>query len=182
MADNDAPDNDADEVDPQEGQPHGGDERTEMEPFDADRAKAKIAKANSEANNLRKRLKELEPLAQKARELEEAGRSDLERLTADRDTLKTRAESAEVGLAKYNAALEAAPDGATKKLIAAVAKRVTGSSPEELAADAAELYELLGHKSAPSSRPKEALRGGADPDETPEETDPRKLADAIGRT
>jgi sulfur transfer protein SufE len=152
------------------------------EPFDQDRAMAKIRKANSEAAKLRERLKQLEPLARKAQELEDASKTEVERLTGDRDTLKTRAESAEVGLAKYNAALEAAPDGATKKLIAAVAKRVTGSSPEELAADAAELYELLGsHKSPPASRPKEALRGGADPDEAPEETDPRKLADLIRR-
>ncbi|MBP2341116.1 chromosome segregation ATPase [Saccharothrix coeruleofusca] len=181
MDDNDAPDNDAPDIDPPEGQP---DEERKPEPFDEDRARRKIAKANSEAENLRKRLKELEPLAQKARELEDASKTEVERLTGDRDTFKTRAETAEASLTKLQAALDAAPDGASLAQVKAVAKRVTGGSPEELAEDAAELYELLGataRKTAPASKPTEALRGGADPDDEPEETDPRKLADLIRR-
>ncbi|MGA4964505.1 hypothetical protein [Streptomyces pseudogriseolus] len=54
---------------------------SEEEPFDRARAEEKIRKANSEAKNLRERLKELEPLAQKARELEDAQKSEQERLT-----------------------------------------------------------------------------------------------------
>ncbi|WP_329521170.1 AAA family ATPase [Spirillospora sp. NBC_01491] len=57
---------------PQEGQP--------AEPFDAKRAQDKIHKANQEAASLRRRLKELEPLAAKAKELEDAQKSDAERL------------------------------------------------------------------------------------------------------
>jgi len=46
--------------------PDDEDAPPEGEPFDVERAKAKIAKANSEAASLRKRLKELEARAAKA--------------------------------------------------------------------------------------------------------------------
>lgn len=59
---------------PQEGAP--------AEEFDAARAQAKIRKANQEAANLRKRLKDLEPLARKAKELEDAQKTEAERLQA----------------------------------------------------------------------------------------------------
>lgn len=52
----------------------------EEKPFDRKQAEAKIRKANSEAANLRKRLKELEPLARKAKEFEDAQKSEQERL------------------------------------------------------------------------------------------------------
>ncbi len=58
---------------PQEGEPN------EPEPFDAERAQAKIKKANNEAANLRARLKELEPLAARAKEIEAASQSETER-------------------------------------------------------------------------------------------------------
>jgi len=61
--------------DAQEAEP-GGEEK----PFDRKQAEAKIRKANSEAANLRKRLKELEPLARKAKEFEDAQKSEAERL------------------------------------------------------------------------------------------------------
>lgn len=67
-------DTDADDK-PQEGKPA-------EEPFDAARAQAKIRKANQEAANLRKRLKELEPLAAKAKEIEDAQKTEAERLQA----------------------------------------------------------------------------------------------------
>jgi chromosome segregation ATPase len=151
--------------------------------FDAERAKAKIAKANQEAANLRKRLKDLEPLALKAKELEDANKSELEKLTEDREGHKGRADKAETSLRKLTVALEAAPEGASLAHVRAVAKRLSGDTDEELAADAEELYELLGSKATPKvpGKPKEALKGGGDPDEAPEETDPRKLAEMIGR-
>jgi hypothetical protein len=81
---------------PQEG------ESTE-EPFNEVRAKAKIHKANTEAANLRRRLKELEPLAAKAKELEDAQKTEAERLQsqlAEREqeigALRQRAVKSEV--------------------------------------------------------------------------------------
>lgn len=77
----DAPEPDA-PPDAPEAPPDGDPPRPEDDgPFDEARARAKIAKSNSEAANLRKRLKDLEPLAKKAQELEDANKSDSQRLT-----------------------------------------------------------------------------------------------------
>ena len=69
-------------------------EVTEEEPFDRKRAEAKIAKANSEAKNLRERLKALEPLAKKAQELEDAQKSEQERLSEQLTAAEERAAKA----------------------------------------------------------------------------------------
>lgn len=153
------------------------------EPFDQDRAMAKIRKANSEAANLRKRLQELEPLAAKAKELEDANKSELQKLQETVDEFKSRATTAEAKARKLSVALDAAPEGATIEQIRAVAKRVTGDSDEELKADAEELFGLLGSKSTTGlpGKPKERLRGGGDPSGEPEERDPSRLAALIPR-
>lgn len=67
---------------------------TDAEPFDRVRAEAKIRKANSEAKSLRERLKVLEPLAAKARELEDAQKTETERLNDQLTAQRERAEKA----------------------------------------------------------------------------------------
>jgi hypothetical protein len=84
----------------------GGDQSQEDKPadqFDAKRAQEKIRKANSEAAGLRKRLKELEPLAAKAKKLEDAQKTETERLQAELterekqiDQIRRRAVTSEV--------------------------------------------------------------------------------------
>lgn len=157
---------------------------TDDEPFDKERAKAKISKVNKEAENLRKRLKELEPLAQKAKELEDANKTDLQRLQEASESNKTRADAAEQSYRRLQTALDRAPEGATLAQIRAVAKRASGDSEDELAADVDELFELLTPKQPPnpSRKPHERLRGGGDPTEEPDETDPAKLAGRIRRS
>lgn len=66
----------------------------EEEPFDKARAEAKIRKANSEAKSLRDRLKLLEPLAAKAKELEDAQKTEAERLNDQLAAQRERAEKA----------------------------------------------------------------------------------------
>lgn len=51
------------------------------EPFDRKRAEAKIAKANSEAKNLRERLKKAEAAEAELQKLKDAEKTDTERLT-----------------------------------------------------------------------------------------------------
>jgi chromosome segregation ATPase len=58
--------------------------------FDEAAAKEKIRKVNSEAANLRKRIKELEPLARAAKEAEDAKKSESERLTAALEAERAR--------------------------------------------------------------------------------------------
>lgn len=149
-----------------------GDKPKVDEPFDEDRAKAKIAKANSEAANLRKRLKEAEAAETKLKELEDAKKSDLERAADKATSLEDRATKAETDLLRLRVALK-------KNLTESQAKRLIGTTEEELEADADELLESFGtatDKGKPSGKPKERLRGGGDPTEDVEEMDPRKLA------
>ena len=56
------------------------DARAEEKPFDRKQAEAKIRKANSEAANLRKRLKELEPKAAELQAIKDSEKSESERL------------------------------------------------------------------------------------------------------
>jgi DNA gyrase/topoisomerase IV subunit A len=67
----------------------------EEKPFDRKQAEAKIRKANSEAANLRKRLKELEPKAAELQRIKDSEKSDSERLNdqlsrANEQIVKTR--------------------------------------------------------------------------------------------
>lgn len=63
---------------------------TDEEPFDAARAQAKIRKANQEAASLRKRLKAIEPLAAKAKEIEDAQKTEVQRLQDRLDAAERR--------------------------------------------------------------------------------------------
>ena len=136
------------------------------EELDLDRAKAKIAKANSEAAGLRKRLADLE-------------KAEKEREDAKKDDL-TKAQEASAGLQKQldEATLEntrlrvAIAKGLTEKQ----ASRLVGGTREELEADAdeflADLKPSEDKKTPPPSRlPKESLRGGGDPTSS-EDTEP----------
>jgi chromosome condensin MukBEF ATPase and DNA-binding subunit MukB len=150
-------------------------------PFDEKRAKEKIAKANSEAANLRKRLKELEPLADKAQKLEEASQSEVEKLQAKLTDAEKARDAATAKADRYEVALE-------KGLNLTRAKRLVGATRDELVADADELLADLGpadgkdrkDSKPPSGKPAEHLRGGGDPDTTPP-TDVRKVVDSIPR-
>lgn len=122
--------------------------------------------------------------ADKLKQFEDQGKSESERLQEDRDTHKSRAEKAEAALRRREIAENRAPEHATTAQIKAVAKRLAGDSDDDLEQDADELFALL----APApvvpktpSRPKERLKGGSEPDEPVEETDPRRLAAAVPR-
>lgn len=79
---------------PQESETAPEADGAEEEPFDRARAEAKIRKANSEAKSLRERLKLLEPLATKAKELEDAQKTETERLNDQLTAQRERAEKA----------------------------------------------------------------------------------------
>lgn len=126
------------------------------EAWDPERAKRKIAKLNSEAANLRKRLTEA-PKAEDA---------------AAKDKRITDLESATL---RYEIALDL---GLPKE----IASRLQGSDRDEMVADAQKLLELLAPSKRPATRkPVEALRGGLQADTEPEETDLTKLGDRMFR-
>jgi hypothetical protein len=153
--------------------------KPEPEPFNEDRFQKALTKKNSENANLRKRLQELEPLAKKAKDLEDAGKSEAERLTERATTAEERATTAEQKLLRLEVAID-------KGLTPAQARRLVGATKEELEEDADDLLASFAAKDTKTTskverRPKERLRGGGDPDEPVEETDPGKLAAGIPR-
>lgn len=122
--------------------------------------------------------------AAKLQQYEDQGKSEAERLQQAATSNLTRAEKAEAALRSREIAEARAPEHATVAHIKAVAKRLVGDSDDDLEADADDLFALL----APApptpktpTRPKERLRGGAEPDEDTEESDPRKLAALVPR-
>lgn len=134
------------------------------------------------------KVRELEPLAKRAKELEDAGKSDMERLTSELQGHTVRADKAEQELMRLRVAVR-------KGLTEVQARRLVGSSEEELEADADDLMasfrpatpepepEPEPRSDNSRRRPQERLRPGAvpDADTEPEETDPRKLAAMVPR-
>lgn len=121
-------------------------EESEDTEFDAEKARAKIRKINSENRNLRKR--EADAL-EKAKGADETGA----KLTAlEAENLRLRI-------------------GVKHGLPESIVKRLSGTTEEELLADAEELMELLGGKRPPTQQPREKLRGGGDPTQNPEDED-----------
>lgn len=120
------------------------------EAWDPQRAKRKIAKLNSEAANLRKRVQE----APKADDV------------AAKDKRITELESLSL---RYEVGFGL---GLPKEIVS----RLRGNTREEILADAEALVELIAPaKRPPAKRPAENLRGGGDPEREPEETDLSKI-------
>lgn len=150
-----------------------------QEPFDAERAKAKISKANNEAKNLRERLRQAESelTALKGDESPEKQQDEQpsEPESQPGPGVDERVAAAESRAMRLEVAMETG-------LTAKQAERLVGNSREELLSDANELLESFG--SGPRTRthsPSERTavsRQGAD---LPEETDPMKLAAKIRR-
>lgn len=155
--------------------------------FDEERARAEIRKKNNEAKNLRDRLKAAEEKASKYDQLEDAQKSESEKLNEKAAGLEKRATAAEMDAARLRVALN---QGLTGKEALALAKRLVGETDAELEADAEELLESFkpkGEKSGEESqegKQSESPKGGrertgATGDTEPEETDPRKLAEGL---
>lgn len=103
-------------------------------------------------------LAALKPLADKARELEEAGKSELEKLTERLTAAEKAAEKASTDRARLAVALE-------KGLPAALVTRLQGSTEDELRADADALLSLIPQApqvpTTPKPDPSQGARGAA---------------------
>ncbi len=132
-------------------------------PDDVDAMKSALRKANKEAETARLKLKEIE----------DRDKTDSEKLTERLTTAEKRAIEAEHRAMRLEVA-------AGKGLTPIQAKRLVGATQEELEADADELLAtFVPNRPNVTGRPSPALRGGGDPTEDVEETDPVKLAAAI---
>lgn len=162
MSEQDATTTDAEQT-PAEDQAPDADQTQESqeddrdEAWDPERAKRKISKVNSENKALRERATEAEKKA-----------ASVDELTQENGGLKATVLQLEVG---YELGLPLA-----------IAKRLQGSNREEMLADAEALVELVAPAKKPGTRkPTEALRGGLEPDQEPEETDTSKIAERMFR-
>lgn len=135
---------------------------------DANKWKALSRKHEAASKAAAEELKQMKASA-------DAGKSEVQQLTDAVKALQERAELAELNGLKAEVA-------AAKGLTPVQAKRLVGTTREALEEDADELLEAFKpadkKKAAPSNR-KEDLRGGGEPSETPQELNPRKLAEAI---
>jgi len=109
------------------------------------------AREEAMAKELGMPLKDVKAIIQAKKEADEAQKSELERLTGERDAHKTAAERAVLEAAKVRALAKA---GAEPDKIDTLLKRVVGSTPEEIEADVAELKELglIGAKLLPQTQ------------------------------
>jgi hypothetical protein len=154
---------------------------------DPSSARAEIEKLRKESAAWRSKLREVEPLAAKARELEDAQKTELQKLQESRDAAKSEATTTAAALQRFQVTMEQAPAGVSLDDIRWVAGRAQGSTPEELAADVADLFaRLTPPASTPppangGQRPVEQLRPGAMPT-TPQASlaDQVRAAEAAG--
>lgn len=121
-----------------------------------------LEKARKEAAGYRTKVRELEPLASKAKELEDAGRTELEKLTARAETAERERGELEGRALRLEVAFE-------KGLTPQQAKRLVGANRDELEVDADEILRDFPVKT--DGRPK----GSADlgPRPVPLPSDPR---------
>lgn len=102
----------------------------------------------------------------RVKEFEDATKTEQEKLTERLSELEKEKDTATSQLICLQVALEHAPEGMPAKEVARWAKRLSGSTREELEADAAELFEGLKADGPKVPRqPKPDLRGGSDPTE-----------------
>lgn len=171
----DKPDDKPDDVDKAD---EDGDDAKQL----GDAGKRALDAMKKERNTARKERQEL---LDKLKQYEDKDKTETQRLQEAAEDAKTRAATAESNARKFRTAIDRAPEGASLAHIKAVAKRLSGDTDEEMESDADELFALFAPekdtKKAPPGKPKESLGGGGNPDDEPDEMDPRKLADAIGR-
>jgi hypothetical protein len=118
--------------------------------------------------------KALQDVQAKLKELEDKDKSETDKLREQVDALTKERDLHASAALRHQVAL-------SKGLTAAQAKRLVGSTQEELEADADEILEAFPAKAGatppPSNKPKPNLKGGGDP--TDEPTDVKALIDSI---
>ncbi len=129
-----------------------------------DAGKRAIQREREARKELEAKLKELEPLAAKARELEESNKSEAQRL-------QERAEAAERAAQEAQSRALRIEVASAKGLPAQLAARLTGSTQEELEADADALLALVAPKQPATGKPGDALVGTRTPPAAPQDAD-----------
>jgi chromosome segregation ATPase len=123
-----------------------------------------------------------EPDEQHAAALDEL-RAEIETLTSQNKKLADEHAVDASSLMRLRVAMRKGLDEPEAKRLEATARRLVGGTEEELEADADEFFEYVGAGRSSIDgllqKPQENLRGGAQPDEEPDEMDPDKLAAGV---
>jgi len=175
-----------------EGEPAGGDDGGSgddggQEGADDTDWKAEAEKWKAHSRKNEGTAKANAAAAKELAELREAGKTEAQRAADQASEAEKRATSAEGKALRLEVALDKAPEGMSLAQVRKLAKRLSGSTQEELEADADELFADFAP--APQNddvrrRPRERLRSGAasvDADGDDGETDPIKLAARVPR-
>lgn len=124
-----------------EGDPSPEDDETFDGPdFDADKARAALSKKNREAQNLRKRLKDAEPMLEEFNRWKETQKTEAQRQAELAEAQMFELSSAKEQLARQTACLKA---GFTADEIVEFASRLRGEDEEALVEDAKKLKARL---------------------------------------
>lgn len=156
-------------------------EATADEPAEAQEGSAEAGQGEAEAKpepdwkararEWEKRAKTNQSAARKLRELEDAQKSETERLGEQLTAAQQRALEAD----KLDVALEKAPEGMSTQQVRKLARRISGGTREEMEADAADLFaEFATTRPAAASghRPVDGLRSGSLPAGDSNQVDP----------
>lgn len=149
-------------------EPMGTNQRSKLGGSD-DGLKADLTAERRKRHDLEARLKELEPLATKALELEDAQKTVAEKLQAKLTAAETDGADAKSALLRLEVALDKAPAGMEPAKIRSLAGRLRGKNREELEADATELFaDFGGGKPADTEGDPPAPNGGQPPAPRPD--------------
>ena len=152
--------------------------------FDPERAWRTITNLRQESAEAKKARQEL---AERLQAIDDAKKSDLEKLEEKATTAEQRAAAAEASSLRLEVALDNAPEGMSIAQVRKLSKRLSGNTKEELEADAEELFSEFAPAGddgqRPPRRPQERLRSGAAPGSSQEDDDldPDKLAELVPR-
>ena len=148
-----APESDAPPVDADEAPTPEPDTKGPM-PDDPAVLKAELEKVRKEAAKYRTEARDLKPLAEKAKQQEEADKTETQKLADANAAEKARADQAERDLMRYRVAT-------VKQLPAELVDRLKGDTEEEMGEDADLLLKLM------ERPPGSADSGARDRDEKP---------------
>jgi flagellar biosynthesis GTPase FlhF len=170
---------DDDDSDDDEG---GGDDGGNGDEDDVARIRRQARHHESENTRLKRELEEAKKAEARLKELEDAEKTELQREKEQREAAERAAAESKLELARTRVAMR-------KGLTESQARRLQGTTEEEIEADAEDLIKSFGisHNEGDDEeedlprRPREALRSGNRPQSEPEETDPRKLAASLPR-
>lgn len=153
-----------------------------------DAGKKALATERQARRDAEAKLRELQPLADKAKQLEDSQKTDTEKLTSKLQTAETEGATSKAALLRLEVALDKAPAGIEPAKLRKLAERLRGNTREELEADAAELFADFGSGTPAGDppTPEQAQPGAPKPDPAqgsrgnPPAARPTSLGQAVG--